>query len=445
MRNLLTRLTSHRLGRNLTAHVFNQIVTITIQLATIPILIKAWGVQTYGAWLVLTAIPQYLAFADLGFTTIAKNEIARLAVGGNKSDALSVFQSIFWMLTVAGGALLLATGVILHFLPIGGVFSIGPLSDGQARIILLSQIAGVVAYQFFYLFCAGIRSEGYPATETTLAALLRASETMVLLSCALEGINVAAAAFASVLVRIIATLLLPLWLMRIAPWLHIGLSNASFVWIRRLFFPSLTYTLVPLTTAFVLQGPIIILGANATAVEVALYSTARTVTRIGVAGANLVTQAFLPEYSFARGRRDSARTIRLIRMQVLILTAGMLAYVCTLVWFGPEVIHILSHSQLQTSGWLLLFLAAAAIAEMVWSSLFGVLTVMNAHSQSALWYVLIVGIGAVSALVLRLSAAEPLAGLIAVVQIVIVLAIAREFVAFCTNILGRPQIAIDAS
>ena len=63
----VTRRILHGLGAN----AYGQLVVIVIQLAGVPILLRAWGMQLYGEWLILAAIPTYLSMADLGFSQSA--------------------------------------------------------------------------------------------------------------------------------------------------------------------------------------------------------------------------------------------------------------------------------------------------------------------------------------------------------------------------------------
>ena len=65
-----------RLSRGLGAQGFSQVVQILIRLGEVPLLLHFWGTQLYGEWLMLTAIPAYLAIADGGFTGAASREMS---------------------------------------------------------------------------------------------------------------------------------------------------------------------------------------------------------------------------------------------------------------------------------------------------------------------------------------------------------------------------------
>ena len=72
------------------ANIFGQIVTVIIQLISIPLLLAYWGVNLYGEWLLLSAIPVYLSMSDLGFGSVAANQMTMLMAKGDKKSALEV-------------------------------------------------------------------------------------------------------------------------------------------------------------------------------------------------------------------------------------------------------------------------------------------------------------------------------------------------------------------
>ena len=78
-----------RIGRALGAGAFGQAVTVLVQLASIPLFLRYWGIERYGEWLILSAIPSYLALSDLGFGSAAANEMTMAAGAGNRDRVLA--------------------------------------------------------------------------------------------------------------------------------------------------------------------------------------------------------------------------------------------------------------------------------------------------------------------------------------------------------------------
>jgi hypothetical protein len=64
-----------RLRKGLGAQRFGQAVNLFIRLAEVPLFLAFWGAERYGEWLMVAAIPAYLAMADGGFTGTTQREM----------------------------------------------------------------------------------------------------------------------------------------------------------------------------------------------------------------------------------------------------------------------------------------------------------------------------------------------------------------------------------
>ena len=62
------------------ANAFGQTVSIVIQLFSLPLFLYYWDTSTYGAWLILSAVPAYLTMADVGMVNAAGNKMT-MALG----------------------------------------------------------------------------------------------------------------------------------------------------------------------------------------------------------------------------------------------------------------------------------------------------------------------------------------------------------------------------
>jgi len=370
-----------RLTKNFSAQVFSQAVTIGVQFGSVPLLILAWGIERYGVWVLLTALPAYLNFSDFGFTFIAKNDMSMRVSAGDRAGAMETFQSIFGLLSIAGAVLIAAVSLLLFVAPVGSWFNLGSETIQQARGVLGSQTVSVIAYQFFLLLCAGVRCEGRPATETMFAASARLFEAAAIAAAALSGAGLAGAALAGMASRLLSLVLLAVWVRRNTPWLEIGLKYATAARLRAMAVPSLTYMLVPVSNALMIQGPLVILGAVTTPATVALFSVTRTVARLGTAGSNMLSFGLQPEYSFAFGQRDHGRYRQLLKIHAALLVAGLIAYGLCVVFLGPLGVRLISHGQLAFSTTLLWTLGVATAFEMVWTALFTPLSAINAHKM----------------------------------------------------------------
>ncbi|VDC33967.1 hypothetical protein XINFAN_04168 [Pseudogemmobacter humi] len=366
-------------GRNLLAQLYSQVVTFAIQLGTVPFLIMAWGVDRFGVWLLLTAIPSYLALADFGFTFIAKNDMTMRVAKGDRNGALVTYQSIFVLLLIGctGFAAALTLGVLAA--PLDHWFDLGEESLSTAREVLLLQFGAVLVYQFFLLSCAGLRCEGMAATEASLAATSRLVEAMGVVGVALSGGGLVAAAIVGLVVRMGFTIGTLGWLARKAPWLRLSFAHLERARLQALAGPSLSYMLVPISNALLIQAPLVILGAFATPAAVALFGVTRTVARLGMSGANMLAYAFTPEYSHAAGAGDTLRFQRSLKRHLVLFLIGFALYLALCLPFGSLGVQMISGGKIAPVTTLVWLMVAGVALEMLWNSLFAPLVALNRH------------------------------------------------------------------
>lgn len=371
------------LSRNMSAQVYSQVVTLVVQLGSIPILISIWGLETFGVWVLLTALPNYLTFSDFGFTFVAKNDMSIHVSRGDRAAALITYQSIFMLLLSVLALLAIVFGVLILTVPLERVFILGPISKSMAQEILALLFAKVMLYQLILLLSAGVRCEGRPAREAAFTATLRLVEGLALVGIALSGASPAVAAAGMLLVYGVGLIVLWLLLHFSTPWLKLGFAHAQRSRLRSLLSPSLSYMLFPLGLALLIHAPIIILGTVAGPTTVTLYSVTRTVARIGTSASNVVNHAVVPEYSFAWGRGDISGFKSKMRVHALwtSIVAGL--YALLSLWLIPLGVEILSGGEIITPTPLVLAFLAAVLAEILWTASFAPLSAINRHGLVA--------------------------------------------------------------
>src|SRR6202167_6354284 len=74
------------------ANTFSRLATTLTQIFSVPVFLSHWGVHLYGEWILLNTIPGYLGLSDVGFGSVAGNEMTMLAATHKYEEALVVFQ-----------------------------------------------------------------------------------------------------------------------------------------------------------------------------------------------------------------------------------------------------------------------------------------------------------------------------------------------------------------
>jgi O-antigen/teichoic acid export membrane protein len=378
-----------RIWRGLGANVYNQGVTIVVQLVGVPILLHAWGVQLYGEWLILFAIPAYLSMSDLGFSQSAGNDMTARVARGDRSGALAVFQSLgvlVYPITAAG--LLLSAGLLWQ-LPLRSWFSFSEMGGEQARWVLWLLAAEVFARLPNGVNHAGFRASGDYALHVGLNSTTRLLQFTGVWIAASAGGGPVAAAAAFFGVRTLTTPAFAVLLVRRHRWLSFGLKHARKYELHRLLKPALANMAIPLAQALNIQGMVLVVGAVLGPLVVVVFSTLRTLTRLTLQLVRAVSLAAEPELATAYG---AGKRALLQSLFVHALRAGLwLAFAAAagLALFGSRILEVWTHGKVAMEPWLFAWLLTSAVASVLWYGALIVLKAANRHLRAALAFVVI--------------------------------------------------------
>jgi O-antigen/teichoic acid export membrane protein len=357
-----------RLSTGLAAQTYNQAVTIGTQLISVPVLIAAWGVEQYGVWLIVSAIPAYLALADLGFAQVGGSDMTMRLARGDREGALTSYQTTFAMNCILGLAcFVLMTG-----------FAFSPWSSqliGEEYVTRQTQLAIVVlAGHSLTSLLRGVigtslRAVGRFSLFVVLVATMRLTGAVLVLTVAVLGGDILEAAGAMLAGSLAIVLSMALWVQRQHPWLRLGFNHASRDSAKALLPASLHFLGYSFGNLISIQGSTIVIGAVLGPGAVALASTVRTLVRTGITAANMLNSTMLIEYAALFGQSAFASFKRLFRWQAFAAGCVVAIYLALMLSFGPLVYDVWTHGKLGTPHLLLGLLACATASDMLWTTL----------------------------------------------------------------------------
>jgi len=387
-----------RIARALGAGAFGNAVTIIIQLVSIPLFLRYWGVERYGEWLILTAIPSYLALSDLGFGNVTANDMTMAAATGDTERRRITYHStcaLFAVVFLVLAALVPAIALAVSETSLLGIRHLQP-SDVFWVLILLG--GGVAVSQSAGLVSAVYRCEGRYATGTMLFNLLRLAEFLgsaVALAAGAQAITLAAVMIA---IRGTGTALIHGRALRFAPWSRISVRHAQKSRVRALAVPALSFLAFPIGNAINLQGFSLLVGSLLGTSALVVFSTMRTVCRVASQAMTLITVAVWPEMSRAFGRADLPMARRLHRgaCQASLALGG--AAVLILGFAGPHLLQVWTHGKVQVDDAAFRFLLAGVAINALWLTSSVVSMSANRHQRQAAVYMVVSVAGLVLAM-----------------------------------------------
>lgn len=370
-----------KLLRNLGANAYGQLVTIAIQLISVPLFLHYWGVPLYGEWLILSAIPAYLSLSDIGFASVAANDMTMRVAKGDKQSALEVYQSIWIFISAVSALVGSVLALMIYSLPLNTLFSIGHISLEQTRLLLLVLMLYILVGLQGGVLGAAFRSVGSYAYGTVLNNTIRLTEWLFSMVALVFGGGVLAVAIVTLVVRLLGLIVMWAVLHKHESWLKLGYAHASMQRIRELIKPAVAFMAFPLGLALSLQGMVLVIGMTLGSAAVVIFSAYRTLTRLLVQIITMLNQAIWPEISAAYGAGKLELVKQLYHKGSSVTFWVALLAVTTLSLIGEWIIGLWTHHAFEQNHTLLLLMLATAFLNVLWQTSWVVLMATNKHQR----------------------------------------------------------------
>jgi O-antigen/teichoic acid export membrane protein len=381
-----------RLLSGIGAQGFGKAVITLQRLVEVPLLLQMWGVQLYGEWLLLAALPSYLVIGDGGFTGAAVRKMSILSAAGDREGAVRVFHSIQALLGVLALVVVTLSLVVVPLLPLSKWFSFQILDAETSTTIIQIFVISVMLNFYRGLISGSFWCDGkYP-----LGALLN-NLTNLLIFCAfaigvLLGKSVVFCTLTLLIGDGVGIVMMIIALRRAVPWLTFGFRHISLSEIKLLTIPAFAMLAFPLGNALNIQGLRIIVGAILGPASVVVFTALRTLARVIVQAREIINQIMQPEMSAAYGKNDSALFARLFMRssQISIWLVAVLSFLMAL--FGERILQFWTAQQVAMDWVLYLTLLGVGWVNAIWYTAATVLLSINSHAKIAVAYLTIYGV-----------------------------------------------------
>lgn len=375
-----------RIVRSLYATGFGQAVTVLIQLAGVPLFLHYWGVEKYGQWLILSAIPAYLSMSDFGFASVAANDMTMSVARGRREVAVRTFHSTLVVILLAGAISGLAALIVILLQTGPGLLPVSVIGASGVAVVIAAFWGQVVVGLLGALVSAGYRCDGNFAVGTFLGNVVRLGEFAVSVAALTLGGGFAAVALSVLVIRALGTSAMAVDLRRRSPWLSLGVRGASRGEIKRLLRPALAFMAFPLGNALSIQGFVLLVGWLAGGPGVVLFSTYRTMTRFPLQMMGMISSSVWPELSRSLGSGNIAQARKLHRIAVTSSVWLVTSSEAALVVVGGLILRLWTGGEIPFERGLLLILAAEVVANSVWYTSSVVSVAVNRFEKIAVAY-----------------------------------------------------------
>lgn len=379
--------TKRRLFLGFLSNWIGKLASTIIQLIQVPVFLHFWSVPLYGEWLIVSSIPSTLSFANVGFGSVAGNEMAMAESAGNREAALRSFQSSWWLICGICTVTILIGAAVLYLFPVARHLHLNAIGETDTKWVIFYLGISVLLGQLEQLLQAAYRSIGrYPFGGLVKTVMTLGAFAAMLVPVILGG-GVRSVALVFALANALGTLILSVMVKRDVPWIVFGFEYASWAEIRRITGPALAFMGFPIGNALNLQGTLMAVGYALGPTAVVIFGTARTVSRVALQMVQMVNSTFEPELALSFGAGDIPLVRSLHRRACQLALIVAVVVVLSMITIGPWFLHHWTAGHVPPSRPLLAILLLVVIAYALWSTSSVLITSTNQHQRLAAWYI----------------------------------------------------------
>jgi O-antigen/teichoic acid export membrane protein len=302
----------------ISGNLMAQVVNIVIQLLGIPILLKYWGVNYYGEWLILFTIPGYIGISDIGLGSTATAEMSMLVADEKREEAAVILKNTFWFILSIGSIPFILLFISNFFVSWYQILHLSTITQKDFNIAFSLLILYVYLSLFLTLPLGFYRVEKIYHRERYISTAFRALEFLTFLGVVLRGGGIVEAALTFLIIRVIYFAFVIFDLKRQFAWFELTPVRFDFSKIKHLIKPSLAMMVVYLGQNLLIQGMTTIVGIKLGSEKVVIFNTTRTLMNFAKQGTSIVNLSLYSEFSYAFGMNDKNLLKRLfIRGQQL--------------------------------------------------------------------------------------------------------------------------------
>ena len=368
-----------RIRKGIAAHAATLVTRIAVQFVTLPVFFASWSADRVGTWLLLFAIPAYVAIAATGFAAAGGNSALAAMQAGARQQAAADFHGSWLVTTIATGML-----AVLFFISMAAVV---PQMSGL-DLVSASEGTATLAWLALYIFAVSqtmiaeipFRAAGkYPEYIASFNAASLVEIAVIALSVVTSD-SFATLAMALALSRCAGALLFFRLGKNYAPELFQRSGKPLGESIKPLVKPSLAFMLAPLIFGINLQGFVLVLGLSVGAAALAGFVATRTLTRIIDLYTNFTYASQFYESGHFAGPKEDIQS-RLLATMTLVSLLTCLALSVFLLGVGPWLQDLYTLGQTSFDPLVAATLLSAATLRALAASPTAILAAANLHSR----------------------------------------------------------------
>ncbi len=375
--------------RSFGADALGQMLNVGIRLLLVPLFLSAWGAESYGEWLILTALAAWFSLGDLGGQLYFINRMTADWAAGEREDFQRVYSTGLLLFVASSCLLFGAVVLLLAVLPASVWLDLKAVDPELAKAILLLMTLRFAIALPFGLLLGIYRAIGLQATSVMYGNLILMIQFVASALVLLNGGGMLLLASLEVLPLLLIIPIVALDLRRRMPS---EFSLTAFNKVDRSIMvsaisPSLHFLGLQFSAAIMIQGSVLVLAKTLGPVEVAIFSSMRIVANVMVRFIGTISHAAWPEITRLAMLGEHEKLSRLFRAVLLLALFAGLCYLVLLVNYGEPLYRWWLNGKLPYDSTVMFLLSTQVVLTVMWTWGGNLLMAVNQHESYARWQI----------------------------------------------------------
>lgn len=388
----------HRIFRSVGADSLGQVINTLMRIVLIPLFLTAWGAQTYGEWLAITAFAAWIGFGDLGGQLYYVNRLTADWASGRLDEFQRVYSTALFTFLAA---MILLFGLVLFLVaafPVGSWLNFKHISNTEISFVLLLMTLRFLIALPMGLFLGLYRAIGAQATSVMFGNLILLIQFFASVCALYFDAGVVALATVEVFPVLVVIVIIYWRLPKIMPKSFRLLNfKMDFTVFKESISPSLHFLGMQISNSVIVQGSILVLAGVLGSIDVALFSSLRVVSNVVARFLGVVGNAAWPEITRLSSNSENGKLSNLFSTVLYLTLMFGFLYLFIIVNFGETLFNYWLQNKLHYDFWVMYLL----ICQVVISSLLAwggnILMATNKHEEFARWQ-FVINMGALLAI-----------------------------------------------
>jgi O-antigen/teichoic acid export membrane protein len=369
-----------RLLQGVGVGVVSQVLSVLSRLVLPPLFLKAWGVELYGDWLLISAVVANLALSEVGGSFYVVNRLTQFFAADDERAFRETVQTALLLFTAWPAVVVGIFVAVTATWPELANLKLQHMPGEVSRVV-----SAVLALQVFFTIPQGLvlgiyRAVGAYARGAMMANYLQLLQMAMVAVALLQGTSVLTLACLQMLPVPLVAVYAAFDLNRTYPRLGIlSVRFASRHVARQLLLPSAQFFLIHISLALSVQGTVMVAGYLLGSVQVVVFSTMRTLSNVIKAVLAMVSHAAWPDLMRldTEGQRDQLAALFNAVLRTNVSATVVISMI--LLNFGREVYQMwLGKVGLYQPSLMTLFMLLLS-AQVVWGIYGHLLMATNRH------------------------------------------------------------------